>query len=159
MFTSNQGLRKVAVSDVPPVVGVCSGGLGVCSGGGNVWFSLSVSAGTWQWSFPSSSCTPSPQSCPYHGPSQVQSPPYPNPSSHHTSSHSSYMQTTSHPSLSDSGITLCLLPPRARGCHGDDGPLPWQHRPDISLCVCVCPTAVPELDPPIDTNLIEFETK
>lgn len=29
----------------------------------------------------------------------------------------------------------------------------------VLMCVCVCVAAVPEMDPPIDTNLIEFDTK
>uniref|UniRef100_A0A672H861 Arrestin C-terminal-like domain-containing protein n=1 Tax=Salarias fasciatus TaxID=181472 RepID=A0A672H861_SALFA len=37
-------------------------------------------------------------------------------------------------------------------------PQSGQSTPRHNLCVCVCVTAVPEMDPPIDTNLIEFDT-
>lgn len=44
----------------------------------------------------------------------------------------------------------------------DTRQFPWQRRGDILMRVCFvhfAVPAVPEMDPPIDTNLIEFDTK
>lgn len=50
-----------------------------------------------------------------------------------------------------------MVNPRMRIHHGTEHQFPWKRQRDMLVCVCV--SAVPETDPPIDTNLIEFETK